>query len=267
MKELDRLALPGTPERATLDALELARLPRHVAIIMDGNGRWARQRGLPRVEGHRAGIKAVREAAEAAARLELEVLTIYAFSTENWKRPSWEVRTLMGLLREYLQRELDVLVANGIRLRPIGRLEALDPDIQQGLSRAVEATREGTGLVLQIALNYSGRAELQDAFRAAASQAAQGRLAAEQIDERWIASRLATAGVPDPDLLIRTSGELRISNFLLWQIAYAELYFTPVLWPDFRASDLIQAVADYARRERRFGGLLERGGGHEDDEA
>lgn len=257
MKELDRLAPPGTPERAILDGLNPAQLPRHVAIIMDGNGRWARQRGLPRVEGHRAGIKAVREAAEAAARLELEVLTLYAFSTENWKRPSWEVRTLMGLLREYLQRELDVLVTNGIRLRPIGRLEALDPDIQQGLARAVEATREGTGLTLQIALNYSGRAELQDAFHTAARLAAQGALTAEQIDERWIADHLLTAGVPDPDLLIRTSGELRISNFLLWQIAYTELHFTPVLWPDFRAADMIQAVADYARRERRFGGVLE----------
>ncbi|MGV8039826.1 MAG: isoprenyl transferase [Thermoanaerobaculaceae bacterium] len=257
MKELDRLAPPGTPERATLDGLDPARLPRHVAIIMDGNGRWARQRGLPRVEGHRAGIKAVREAAEAAARLELDVLTLYAFSTENWKRPGWEVRTLMGLLREYLQRELDILVTNGIRLRPIGRLEALDPDIQQGLARAVEATRGGTGLTLQIALNYSGRVELLDAFRSVARKAAGGELAADQIDEGWIAGQLATAGVPDPDLLIRTSGELRISNFLLWQIAYTELHFTPVLWPDFRASDLIQAVADFARRERRFGGVLE----------
>ncbi|HPC82713.1 MAG TPA: isoprenyl transferase [Thermoanaerobaculaceae bacterium] len=266
MKELDRLAPPGTPERAILDGLDLARMPRHVAIIMDGNGRWARQRGLPRVEGHRAGIKAVREAAETAARLELEVLTLYAFSTENWKRPSWEVRTLMGLLREYLQRELDILVDHGIRLRPIGRLDALEPDIREGLARAVEATRAGTGLTLQVALNYSGRAELEDAFRAAARQAAEGRLAPERIDERWIAGQLATAGVPDPDLLIRTSGELRISNFLLWQVAYTELFFTPVLWPDFRAADLIQAVADYARRERRFGGVLEPGGEPDDDE-
>ena len=263
MKELDRLAPPGTPERATLDGLDLTRLPRHVAIIMDGNGRWARQRGLPRVEGHRVGIRAVREAAETAARLELEVLTLYAFSTENWKRPGWEVRTLMGLLREYLQRELDVLVSNGICLRPIGRLEALEPDIQQGLAKAVEATHKGTGLTLQIALNYSGRTELMDAFRSAARQAAGGELVADQIDEDWISGQLATAGVPDPDLLIRTSGELRISNFLLWQIAYTELHFTPVLWPDFRASDLIRAVADYAHRERRFGGVLS--GGHGPD--
>lgn len=259
MKELDRLAPPGTPERAILEGLDLTRLPRHVAVIMDGNGRWARQRGLPRAEGHRAGMKTVREVAEAAARLELGVLTIYAFSTENWKRPSWEVRTLMGLLREYLQRELDVLIDNGIRLRPIGRLEALDPDIQQGLARAVEATSNGTGLTLQIALNYSGRAELQDACRTAARLGASGELAPEAIDEQWVSAQLATAGSPDPDLLIRTSGEQRISNFLLWQIAYVELYFTPVLWPDFRARDLILAVADFARRERRFGGVLDGG--------
>jgi undecaprenyl diphosphate synthase len=266
MKELDRLAPPGTPERAILEGLDLTRLPRHVAVIMDGNGRWARQRGLPRVEGHRAGIKTVREVAEAAARLELGVLTIYAFSTENWKRPTWEIRTLMGLLREYLQRELDVLVDNGIRLRPIGRLEALEPDIQQGLARAVEATRHGTGLTLQIALNYSGRSELQDACRTAARLAARGELDPETIDEPWVAAQLATAGSPDPDLLIRTSGEQRISNFLLWQIAYAELYFTPVLWPDFRARDLILAVADFARRERRFGGVLEGGARPGDEE-
>ncbi|HNX49265.1 MAG TPA: isoprenyl transferase [Thermoanaerobaculaceae bacterium] len=259
MKELDRLAPPGTPERAILEGLDLTRLPRHVAIIMDGNGRWARQRGLPRVEGHRAGIKTVREVAETAARLELGVLTIYAFSTENWKRPSWEVRTLMGLLREYLQREIDVLIENGIRLRPIGQLEALDEDIQQGLARAVEATSRGQGLTLQIALNYSGRNEIQDVCRTAARLAARGDLAPEAIDEPWISSQLATAGSPDPDLLIRTSGEQRISNFLLWQIAYAELYFTPVLWPDFRARDLILAVADFARRERRFGGVGEGG--------
>jgi undecaprenyl diphosphate synthase len=242
-----------------LESLPPERLPRHVAIIMDGNGRWARQRGLPRVEGHRAGIKAVRASVETAARLELDVLTLYAFSTENWKRPRWEVRTLMGLLKEYLRKELDALVRNNIRFRPIGRIGELEQEIQDGLARAVEATARNTGLLFQIALNYSGRAELVDAMRLAARAVQAGTVAIDAIDEAWLAGHLATAGVPDPDLLIRTSGELRISNFLLWQIAYTEIHITPVLWPDFTTRDLLAAVADYARRERRFGGVLEHG--------
>ena len=257
MRELDRLAAPGTPEREILDRLSQDSLPRHVAIIMDGNGRWARQRGLPRVEGHRAGIRSVRESVEAAARLELEALTLYAFSTENWKRPRWEVRTLMALLKEYLVKELRTMVDNNVRFRPIGRLTELEPEIQEGLRRAVETTASNTGLVFQIALNYSGRTELVDVARAAALGARAGSVAAENIDETWVAEHLSTAGVPDPDLLIRTSGELRISNFMLWQIAYAELHFTPVLWPDFTTRDLLLAVADFARRERRYGGVVE----------
>jgi undecaprenyl diphosphate synthase len=257
MKDVDQLATPGSPEREVLDGLSPASLPRHVAVIMDGNGRWARLRGLPRVEGHRAGIRAVREAVEAAARLELEALTIYAFSTENWKRPRWEVRTLMSLLKEYLGKELRLMVDNNIRFRPIGRISELDPEIQQGLARAVEATAANTGLTFQIALNYSGRAELIDLVKAAVERARGGALDASAVDEAWISANLTTAGVPDPDLLIRTSGELRISNFLLWQVAYAELYFTPVLWPDFTSRDLIQAIAEFARRERRYGGVLE----------
>jgi undecaprenyl diphosphate synthase len=255
MKDLDRLAAPGTPDRELVDHLSPELLPRHIAIIMDGNGRWARQRGLPRVEGHRAAIRAVRETVEAAARLEIEALTLYAFSTENWKRPRWEVRTLMALLKEYLASELGTLVANNIRFRAIGRLESLEPEIQEGLAHAVETTSRNTGLTFQIALNYSGRAELVDLLRGAVRQARQTGLEAEQVDENWINAHLTTAGVPDPDLLIRTSGELRISNFLLWQIAYAELHFTNVLWPDFRTRDLLLAVSDYARRERRYGGL------------
>ncbi len=258
MRELDRLAAPGTPEREVLDRIEPGSLPRHIAIIMDGNGRWARQRGLPRVEGHRAAIRAVRESVEAAARLEIEALTLYAFSTENWKRPRWEVRTLMALLREYLAKELRTMIDNNVRFRPVGRLGELEPEIQDGLRRAVEATAGNTGLIFQIALNYSGRTELVDVARAAAA-AGRSALAPEEIDEAWVAERLTTAGVPDPDLVIRTSGELRISNFLLWQIAYAELYFTPVLWPDFTTRDLLLAVADYARRERRYGGVVEPG--------
>ena len=259
MRELDRLAAPGTSEREILDRLEQDSLPRHIAIIMDGNGRWARQRGLPRVEGHRAAIRAVRESLESAARLELEALTLYAFSTENWKRPRWEVLTLMALLKEYLAKELRTMIDNNVRFRPIGRLAELDPEIQEGLQRAVEATAPNTGLVFQIALNYSGRTELVDLARAAAVAARGGSLVGENIDEAWVAEHLSTAGVPDPDLLIRTSGELRISNFMLWQIAYAELHFTPVLWPDFTTRDLLLAVADYARRERRYGGVVEPG--------
>jgi len=268
MKDLDRVAAAGTPERETLERLSPDALPRHIAIIMDGNGRWARQRGLPRVEGHRAGIRAVRETVEAAARLEIQALTLYAFSTENWKRPRWEVRTLMALLKEYLGKELHSLVENNIRFRAIGRVEDLEPEIQDGLAHAVESTRGNTGLAFQIALNYSGRAELVDLVRLAVRRAQERSLAPEQVDEDWVSRHLTTAATPDPDLLIRTSGELRISNFLLWQIAYAELHFTNVLWPDFTSRDLVRAVVDYAGRERRYGGVLEKGGatGDEADE-
>ncbi len=266
MKDLDRLALPGTPERDFLTQVDPSALPRHVAIIMDGNGRWAQQRGLPRVEGHRAGIHAVREAVEGAARLELEALTLYAFSTENWKRPRWEIRALMGLLKEYLQKELAALTENNIRFRPIGRVHELEADIQHGLARAVDATRTNTGLLFQIALNYSGRAELVDLCRRVAQLAGSHALDPRVIDEPWISANLETAGCPDPDLLIRTSGELRVSNFLLWQIAYTELYITPVLWPDFTALHLVRAVADYVRRERRFGGVVEPGPANAEDE-
>jgi undecaprenyl diphosphate synthase len=259
MKDLDRIAPVGSPERGLLEQVPADRMPRHVAIIMDGNGRWAQQRGLPRVEGHRAGIRAVRESVETAARLELDALTLYAFSTENWKRPRWEVRTLMGLLKEYLKKELDVLVENNIRFRPIGRVAELEAEIQDGLRKAVEATHDSTGLLFQIALNYSGRAEITDIVREAVRLAGEGGLRPDAVDEAWISSHLATAGAPDPDLLIRTSGELRLSNFLLWQVAYTELHITPVLWPDFRAADLIAAVAEFARRKRRFGGVIEGG--------
>ncbi|MGE5236110.1 MAG: isoprenyl transferase [Acidobacteriota bacterium] len=259
MRDLDRLAPVGSAERESLERISPEHLPRHVAIIMDGNGRWARQRGLPRVEGHRAGIRAVRETVEAAARLEMEVLTLFAFSTENWKRPRWEVRTLMALLKEYLNKEIHVLVENNIRFRPIGRIGELDAEIQRGLAHAVEATRTNTGLLFQIALNYSGRVELVDLVAEGVREAIAGRLEPADLDEAWVSDHLATAGAPDPDLLIRTSGELRISNFLLWQLAYSELHFTPVLWPDFTTRDLVAAVVEFAGRERRFGGVLEGG--------
>jgi undecaprenyl diphosphate synthase len=223
---------------------------------MDGNGRWAQARSLPRVEGHRAGIRAVRETVETAARLGFEVITLYAFSTENWKRPRHEVLTLMGLLKEYIKRELKTLVANNLRFRPIGRIDQLDASVQRELRRAVDGTSDCTGTLVQIALNYSGRQELKDLVRQGVGEAIDGTLTPARVDDEWINSRLATSGCPDPDLLIRTSGEQRISNFLLWQVAYAEIYFCPVLWPDFSKLDLLSAVLEFQQRERRFGGLV-----------
>jgi len=257
MIDKDAIAAADTPERALLDGLDLARLPRHVAVIMDGNGRWAKHRRLPRVEGHRAGIASVRSTVETAARLELSALTLYAFSIENWKRPRLEVATLMALLKEYLRRELKTLLKNDIQFRVVGRMDGLDPTVVRELRHALEATAACKGMVFNIALNYSGRAELADAMRALARQVQEGRLAPDEIDEAAVEARLYTAGLPDPDLLIRTSGEMRISNFLLWQIAYAEIHVTPVLWPDFRCRHFLEALADFQRRERRYGGVLE----------
>ncbi len=239
------------------------RLPRHVAIIMDGNGRWARRRGLPRVAGHRAGIAAVREALDVSARLGLEALTLYAFSRENWKRPSSEINTLMRLLREYLESEMETLVERNIRFRAIGRLADLPPRVTAALEDAERRTCENTGLVFQIALSYSGRAEIVDAARRLARRVDEGALSPEAIDEDLFASHLYAADVPDPDLLIRTSGEMRVSNFLLWQIAYAEIWVTPVLWPDFRRQQMFEALEDFARRERRFGGVEAGAGGQQ----
>jgi undecaprenyl diphosphate synthase len=255
MQLLDEIAEPGTREREILERIDPDRMPRHVAIIMDGNGRWAKARSLPRVEGHRAGIRSVRETVETAARLGFEVITLYAFSTENWKRPRHEVLTLMGLLKEYINRELENLRANNLRFRPIGRIDQLDPSVQRELQRAVDGTADCTGTLVQIALNYSGRQELTDVIRAGVAEGANGSLHPDGVDEEWINGHLTTSGCPDPDLLIRTSGEQRISNFLLWQVAYAEIYFCPVLWPDFTKADLLSAVLEFQRRERRFGGL------------
>jgi undecaprenyl diphosphate synthase len=260
MQPLDEIAQPGTREREILELIDPERLPRHVAIIMDGNGRWARARNLPRVEGHRAGVRAVREVVETAARLGLEAITLYAFSTENWKRPRHEVLTLMALLKEYLDREVANLRSNNLRFRPIGRIDELDPSVQRALDHAVSETAACTGTLIQIALNYSGRQELVDVVRKAAAEASRGRIAADEIDETWIEGHLSTHGISPPDLLIRTSGEQRISNFLLWQVAYTEIYFCPVLWPDFAAADLLSAVYDFQRRERRFGGLAPQDG-------
>ncbi len=254
--DLSRLAEPGSPEELLVRRIDFERLPRHVAVIMDGNGRWAADRGRARVEGHRAGVDAVRETVETSARLGVPVLTLYAFSVENWKRPRFEIWTLMNLLKEYIRRELDELVANGIRCRPIGRWRELDDSVVRQLERAAEATSAGERMTLNIALNYSGRCEIVDACRRIVSDWAAGKRA--DIDEETIGDYLYTSGLPDPDLLIRTSGELRVSNFLLWQIAYTEIWVTPTRWPDFRRRHLYQAILDYQARDRRFGGV---GGG------
>jgi undecaprenyl diphosphate synthase len=253
MRDTNQLAIPGSPEERLVRSIDQERLPRHVAVIMDGNGRWARSRGLPRVEGHRNGVQAVRETVEISAKLGIEILTLYAFSVENWKRPRHEVWTLMNLLKDYLRRELDSLIKNRIRLKILGRREQLDPSLLKLLDRSVEATAAGDRMTLNIALNYSGRAEIVDACRHIVQDWAAGKQV--DIDEDTLGRYLCTSGQPDPDLLIRTSGEMRISNFLLWQIAYSEIWVTETLWPDFRRRDLFQAIFDFQSRDRRFGGL------------
>ena len=231
-------------------------LPRHIAIIMDGNGRWAQARGLPRAAGHRRGADAVRRTVAAAGDRGIPYLTLFGFSSENWKRPSAEIDDLMGLLRHYLRREIGEFHRDGARLKVIGQLGDLAPDIVGLIDRAVELTRDNRAITLTVALSYGGRAEIVAAVRRIARQVASGTLAAEAIDEACFARHLFTADLPDPDLLIRTSGEQRISNFLLWQCAYAELVFTKTLWPDFAESDLDQAIDEYCRRERRYGATI-----------
>ncbi len=251
---MSRVATEPT-EETLLAAIKTRPLPRHVAIIMDGNGRWAGRRGLPRIAGHREGVRAARETVRAAGRLGLGYLTLYAFSSENWNRPASEVEFLMGLLESSIDRELPELLDSNVRLRVIGRLGDLAPTVRRGVERALAATAANTGLTLIIALNYGGRRELLEAVRTLGRRVQAGELAPDEIDETQLADCLDTRGVPDPDLLIRTSGEMRVSNFLLWQIAYAELWVTPVLWPDFSPRDLYQAIADYQQRSRRFGGV------------
>jgi undecaprenyl diphosphate synthase len=245
----------GSRDESLLAELDWTRLPRHVAVIMDGNGRWAAQRGQPRVVGHRAGVEAVRAAVDTGARLPLGALTLYAFSTENWKRPRLEVDALMRMLKRYLRLELEQIDRQNIRFQPIGRIEGLRESVRRELLRAVERTAGNTGMVLSVALNYGGRAEIVDAVRAAVrALAAEGR-SPEEITEEDVGRYLYTREVPELDLLVRTSGELRISNFLLWQAAYSEIYVTETLWPDFRRADLLEAVIAFQRRDRRFGGL------------
>lgn len=240
---------------ATAVGLDLDRLPKHVAIIMDGNGRWARARGKARTEGHAEGAQAVARVVQECCRLGIPYLTLYCLSSENWKRPRQEIDFLMLLLQRYLQQERPRIMEQNIRLTVIGRRTGLPPEVQTAIEENVRATASNTGLTLCLALNYGSRAEIIDAVRAVAQAVRDGQLMVDEIDETVLASRLYTAGMPDPDLLIRTAGELRVSNFLLWQISYAELWVTPHYWPEFDASLFHAALRDYARRERRFGGL------------
>ncbi len=257
-----QVTIPAGLDRKETEAylrLDPKRFPQHIAIIMDGNGRWARRRHLPRVAGHRAGVASVRSTVETAARIGIPSLTLYAFSEENWKRrPRTEVDFLMNLLCRYLKQEVPTLNKNNIRLEYIGREHELPPAVQEKMGWARDATRQNTGMVLTLALNYSARSELVDAFRSLVKAAAQnGGIEHLFIDEDAVSRNLYTRHLPDPDLVIRTSGEMRLSNFLLWQLAYAEIHVTPTLWPDFRGVHLLEAIHDYQKRERRYGGLIE----------
>ncbi len=245
----------GSKDAELLAAIDPLRLPRHIAIIMDGNGRWAKKRGKPRIFGHRAGAESVRAIVDTCARLRIQAVTLYAFSTENWKRPKTEVSGLMSMLKRYLKSELKDVHRNNIRFQPIGNIGGLGEDVRREIAAAVKITAENTGMILNVALNYGGRLELVEACKRAATQlVTEGRPIAE-LNETDIERNLYTAGLPDVDLLIRTSGEMRISNFLLWQIAYAEIYVTDTLFPDFRRSHIFEAIAEYQRRDRRFGAV------------
>lgn len=232
---------------------DTATLPRHIAIIMDGNGRWAEQQGKPRIMGHRAGVESVQDIVRAARELGIGVLTLYAFSTENWKRPPLEVQALMGLLKSFLESELGTMVHNNVSLRCLGQKDRIPAEVRQVLERVIQETSGNTGLILNLALSYGGRSEITQAVQAVAQKCLAGDLSPEKIDQAVLEQHLYTAGLPDPDLLIRTGGETRLSNFLLWQASYAELYFTEILWPDFRRQDLLNAIHDFQKRQRRFG--------------
>lgn len=252
-KNTDRITEAGLGGQ--LNEIDRTKLPRHIAIIMDGNGRWATKRGLPRSYGHRAGVEALRDIVRICSDLGIRILTVYAFSTENWKRPREEVNFLMNLLIEYLNSEIDELYHNGVKINHLGSLQNLPPAVLKALKMGIERTRDNKGLTLNVALNYGGRQEIVDAVKYVVADVLEGRLSPDSIDEKAISDHLYTAGQPDPDLLIRLAGDFRVSNFLLWQFAYTEFWISPVMWPDFRKSDLINAILDFQRRERRFGGL------------
>jgi undecaprenyl diphosphate synthase len=257
VKVPDSLKPSGVEEERLFAELDANRLPQHVAVIMDGNGRWAQRRHLPRIAGHRAGVQSARTVIESCARLNIPALTLYAFSMENWRRPKAEIDFLMRLLREYLRKELPVIHRNNIRLLVIGRPDQLPEAVRTDVERAMAQTAKNSGMQLAVALNYGGRAELVDAFNRILDRVRNNGLANARVDEDMISQHLYTAGLPDPDLLIRTSGEMRVSNFLLWQIAYAEIYVTETLWPDFTRAQLLEALLDFQKRERRYGGLAE----------
>lgn len=252
LKKLDGFIKPGSEEEALVLQLDLSKMPRHVAVIMDGNGRWAQEKNLPRMEGHRAGTKSVQEVVEACARLGIKYLTLFAFSKENWKRPRREVATLWRLLEDYLKKEDKVLVKNKFRLIVIGQREDIPPSVKKELDRVEKLTERFHTMTIVLALNYGGRAEIVDGIKKILREK---DISAEELDEDIFSRYLYTSGIPDPDLLIRTSGELRVSNFLLWQIAYSEIWITKEYWPDFRRKHFLQALVAYQKRERRFGDI------------
>ncbi len=254
-KQFAEIIKTGSTEAELLAAIDSARLPRHIAVIMDGNGRWAKQRGKPRIFGHKAGAKSVRAILDTCARLQIEAVTLYAFSTENWKRPKAEVSGLMSMLKSYLRSELREVSENNIRFQAIGDIAGLSPDVQKEIAWAMEQTAANTGTVLSVALNYGGRAEILEACKKAVAAAVNNGISLDHLREEHIEQNLYTHGLPDVDLLIRTSGEMRISNFLLWQLAYSEIFVTPTLFPDFRRKEIFEAILDYQKRDRRFGGV------------
>ena len=246
---------PNSAEARLLAAIDPARLPRHIAVIMDGNGRWAKKRGKPRIFGHRAGADSVRSIIDTCTRMKIEAVTLYAFSTENWKRPRSEVSGLMQMLKRFLRSELDEVHGHNIRFQAIGNISGLATDVQKEVASAMEKTAANTGTVMSVALNYGGRAEIVDACREAMRDLLDGNRPVESLTEDDIAKQLYTHGLPEVDLLIRTSGEMRISNFLLWQLAYSEIYVTSTLFPDFRRKEIFEAVIEYQKRDRRFGAV------------
>lgn len=250
-----KVVKPNTEEAELLAQIDAARLPEHIAVIMDGNGRWAKQRGKPRIFGHREGAESVRAILDTCARLEIKAVTLYAFSTENWKRPEDEVSGLMQMLKFYLKKELKAVHKNNIRFQAIGKLEGLSADLQRQLASAMQYTAKNTGTILSVALNYGGRAEITQAARKAAENLLKEGRSLDELSEADIEANLYTQGLPEVDLLVRTSGEFRISNFLLWQLAYSEIYVTPTLFPDFRRAEIFKAIIDFQKRERRFGGV------------
>lgn len=249
----EKINLDTLSTEELLGLIDRDRLPRHIAIIMDGNGRWARSRGLPRIAGHREGIKSVRDVVTGCREIGVKALTIYAFSAENWKRPEFEINALMMFLEEYLRKELRTLMDNNIRFMTIGQTDKLPGSVQRWIQKVMKETENNSSMTLNVALSYGGRTEIVDAVRLIARDITEGRLLPQDINSKTFSGYLHTKGLPDPDLMIRTSGETRISNFLLWQIAYTELYFTKTLWPDFRRHNLLLAILDYQNRERRFG--------------